>query len=504
MNTFLKKLPMLRDSVQVSTIENGIQLTDVETGFAVEFGQPYMQELIYKGDKLRELGRQLKEMGLTSDSKDIDKIRKLQRSILDANNLPLVERLQERLLNITNQVPFFSEKKSTYDPQAINSIEDFSKLPFMRKSNIRENFPTGLLPKNIDLATGLKDGSLIFVGTSGSTEERLQIISNSKISRLPFGSDDLFNLSIGGEQPRTAILTTPICSGTECTIGKVSFEARLSKYSPDLYLQTTSDPFSIQPKLLESFCNDITKFKPLILAADPIYLQCIIRRAAELSITLPPIDIIQHGFEFGPKTALRDLSRAFKVPIFNDYGASEENRLAVQCHKGSLHVRADVVYFEIVNSAGQCAPGEVGSVAITTFDTVVPLVRYLIGDIAEWTGKVCDCGFSSWPTIYLHGRYKDMIYSNKRWVSTLDIDRAIGAPAWLDFYRVIQHEKDLYEVNVIPALGASANFPDITERLGSYINSNNIKFKEVTRFDLLPSMKIGLVENKLGGAPELL
>ncbi len=504
MNTQLKNLPKLRKSIDVSKIEDGFQLTDLKTGFAVELDYAYLQEINNCDQKYKELECKLKEMGLTLDAHDLSEIRKLQRKILDKSSSSLLERLRERLSDITSKVPFFSKRKLDYDPKSINSIEDFSKIPFMRKKNLRENFPTDLIPNDMDIAGGLNHGSLVLVSTSGSTDERLQVIANSKIDRLPFGSDDLFNFPIGGEQPRTAILTTPICSGTECTIGDTSFEKRLSKYSPDLYLQTTKDPFAIRQELLDSFCEDMIRFKPAILAADPIYLQCIIRKANELNIKLPHVDIIQHGFEFGPQTALQDLKNAFKIPVFNDYGASEENRIAVQCHQGALHVRADILYFEIVNSSGPCAPGEIGSVAITTFDTVMPLVRYLIGDIAEWTGKSCNCAFSSWPTIYLHGRHKDMIHADDRWISTLDIDLSIGAPEWLDFYRLTQYAQNSYEIKVIPALGASVDFLDLADRLSIYLNPKNIYFKEVTRLDPLPSMKIGLVENKLGGAPELL
>jgi hypothetical protein len=63
---------------------------------------------------------------------------------------------------------------------------------------------------------------------------------------------------------------------------------------------------------------------------------------------------------------------------------------------------------------------------------------------------------------------------------------------------------NFYEVKIIPALGESANFLDISDKLSFYIDPKNISFKEVSRLDTLPSMKIGLIENKLGGAPEFL
>jgi phenylacetate-CoA ligase len=171
-------------------------------------------------------------------------------------------------------------------------------------------------------------------------------------------------------------------------------------------LNSTDDPFAIQRWLLDSFCEEMERFEPQILLADPIYLQCLIRGANQLGVKLPRVPFVQYGFEFGHRAAVRDIKREFEVPALNDYGASEENRLALQCHQGSLHVRADAVHFEILNAAGPCPPGVIGAVAITTFDSLTPLVRYLIGDAAAWVGKKCDCAFSDWPTIELHGRLK--------------------------------------------------------------------------------------------------
>lgn len=212
--------------------------------------------------------------------------------------------------------------------------------------------------------------------------------------------------------------------------------------------------------------------------------------------------MVQYGFEFGHQAAIRDIKSTFKVPVLNDYGASEENRLALQCCYGSLHIRADTVYVEIIGKSGPCPPGVVGAIAITIFDTLTPLVRYLIGDAACWTGNTCKCAFSHWPTIELHGRLKDMMRSKNRWVSTLDIDSAIGSPSWLDFYRIIEKEENKYEVHVIPGLGFNVDFKDMGERLSKYINPQNIVFKEATRFSPLRSMKIGLTQTNLNGAPE--
>lgn len=41
--------------------------------------------------------------------------------------------------------------------------------------------------------------------------------------------------------------------------------------SPDLYINSTNAPFSMDKSLIDSFCEDIEKFQPKILAVNPIY-----------------------------------------------------------------------------------------------------------------------------------------------------------------------------------------------------------------------------------------
>jgi phenylacetate-CoA ligase len=96
-----------------------------------------------------------------------------------------------------------------------------------------------------------------------------------------------------------------------------------------------------------------------------------------------------------------------------------------------------------------------------------------------------------------------MMRVGERWVSTLDIDKAIGAPEWLDFYRIIQHGPERFEAQMIPALGAMPDFEDLAERLSPLLDPRHLEFRVVSRFDPLKSMKIGLTETRLGGAPEI-
>jgi phenylacetate-CoA ligase len=493
----------LRPSVETSLLLHGVQLTDAETGFAVELSDTQLAMMNGQGVESDRLWARLDDLGLTDGQSDLAAIRSAQREALARSAPPLLRRLRERLAEVCETVPYFRQRSGLYRPGALASLDEFASLPFMHKSDLRRNFPNGLIPVGIDVASGLRDGSLAIIATSGSTEDRIQVVARTVIDRLPFGCDDLFGVPIGGKQPRTAFFTAPACSTGGCSSATAPFEQRRSRYVPDLILCPTEDPFDIRRPLVDSFCQDVERFRPTILHVDPIYLQCLVRQAGLDGVTLPRVPLVLTGYEFGHRAALRDLRRAFGAPVLNDYGASEENRLAIECHRGSLHVRADVIHLEIVNSTGRCPPGVVGAVAITTFDSLTPLVRYLIGDAAAWTGRTCDCAFADWPTIELHGRLKDALRARGQWVTTLDVDIAIDAPEWLAVYRITQLEPSRFLAQVIPAAGMEVDFRDLALRLEQLLDPDDVRFEAVTRLDPLRSMKIGLTQSRLDGAPEL-
>lgn len=497
-------LQLIREKIDVQVNNELICLKDPETGFAVELQGDYFNKFYANPEKEKDFWNTLRSLGFTQGSDCTKSNRQNQREFLLFSYPDIVERLRERISLACEEVPFFKQRISLYEKFINGSMDDFQTLPFMRKEDIRNSFPRGLLPEHIDIKKGIEDGSLTIMSTSGSTADRLQIVVNTEIDRLPFGSDDLFNINIGGEQPKTALFTTPICSGTECRVGISSYEERLCKNVPEIFLNSPLNPFDLSAEFIKGFVDDIIRFSPKILAADPMYLLCVVRKAEELGIQLPKVDLIQKGFEFGHAIATKRISQHFKTPVLDDYGASEENRIAIQCHHGKLHVRSDVLHMEIIKQSGPCKVGEVGAVAITTFDSITPLIRYLIGDIAEWTGETCQCQYSKWPTIRVHGRAKDMFKIDSKWISTLQIDDLIGEPNWLDFYQVLETKTGRYQVSVIPRQGFQVDRNDLIERLSPIIPESLIDIKVESQFSLLQSMKIGVTRTELGGAPELL
>src|SRR5207253_3195199 len=90
----------LRRSVEISPLAEGVQLTDRETGFAVEVEPRYVPLLKGTGEDEDSFWSKLADMGLVDAGLDLAAVRSRQRRLLLENQPPLLERLRSRLHDI--------------------------------------------------------------------------------------------------------------------------------------------------------------------------------------------------------------------------------------------------------------------------------------------------------------------------------------------------------------------------------------------------------------------
>jgi phenylacetate-CoA ligase len=106
------------------------------------------------------------------------------------------------------------------------------------------------------------------------------------------------------------------------------------------------------------------------------------------------------------------LKQAFRCPIVNEYGTTENGIVAFECKKGKLHLLTHNVYVEFENpETNQPAkPGELGEVIITELHSyAMPFIRYKVGDLARPSDETCDCGLELPVISEVVGRVSDLI-----------------------------------------------------------------------------------------------
>ncbi len=108
-----------------------------------------------------------------------------------------------------------------------------------------------------------------------------------------------------------------------------------------------------------------------------------------------------------------DLERVFGADkVYNRYGCREVGLIAHECPEhGGLHVNIDDLVVEVVDERGEpVEPGQVGRVLVSSLHgSAMPLIRYELGDLAEWATQPCSCGDKSPLLSRIAGRRSDTI-----------------------------------------------------------------------------------------------
>lgn len=88
------------------------------------------------------------------------------------------------------------------------------------------------------------------------------------------------------------------------------------------------------------------------------------------------------------------IEEVFHCPAVSLYGTSETGIAGWECREHRMHFELDAVVPEVVDDRGSpVAPGETGGLLLTSLkSTVMPIIRYDTGDMAQLPARPCPCG----------------------------------------------------------------------------------------------------------------
>jgi phenylacetate-coenzyme A ligase PaaK-like adenylate-forming protein len=137
------------------------------------------------------------------------------------------------------------------------------------------------------------------------------------------------------------------------------------------------------------------------------------------------------------------------------YGTVDGGPLGYQCGDclGSVHhIHSDHQFIEIVDPAtGRPVPeGEPGDLLVTNLNrTVMPLIRFRMGDTARWVPGLCACGRTT-PRLELLGRSDDMLIVANSNVEYTQILTALSAvPALSSSLQMVADREDRRDALII-------------------------------------------------------
>ena len=308
-----------------------------------------------------------------------------------------LEMILKQFETLKERSPFYANKFADYDLSEIKTLEDFQRLPFTEKGDLRDAYPLGLAAVPTEQIVRIHSSS----GTTGTP-----VI-------IPYTQKDVDDWAIqfarcyeyAGITPSDRIHITPgyglWTAGIGFQLGAEKLGAMAVPMGPgntDKQLQMMQD--------LESTVLCATSSYALLLAEE------IAKRGIKDSIKLRKGVI---GSErWGEKMRAR-IANELGVELYDIYGLTEVYGpgIGINCKADSaMHIWADYVFVEIVDpKTGEPVPdGEPGEIVLTTLQKEgAPLIRFRTHDLSRIVPGECECG-SHHPRIdIITGRTDDMV-----------------------------------------------------------------------------------------------
>lgn len=357
--------------------------------------------------------------------------------------------------------------------QDIGKIEDLGRIPPTEKKHYRRNFPAGVLASDYSM----NSLELHRVQSSGTTGERLVTMEVG----LVYLQRALESLSVNPElsglltaRPRKHVrYAAPNCSDVECANPNSAMKDRLLK-DGTLVLSVYHDLLTTPERLLEMNVQEIEIYRPQMYYVDPTHLAFLLRYMRQKNIEPYKASVLS-SYTLCTQTAKRQIreSLGYGVPFLEAFAMSELGWFAVECPCGRVHLNNRSFFMELLTQGRPAVPGEWGELYITTLDNgCTPHIRYRTGDIFSWSAEPCPCG-SPFPVVRIEGRLRHFVFRGGQAVlSPRGLDDLVGAPDWLDLYKLEQADEDDFVFTFVAnekyePKAESALERDLRNRLGS-------------------------------------
>jgi phenylacetate-CoA ligase len=312
-----------------------------------------------------------------------------------------LERLRSIAARVSARVPFYREafERAQVGPGDLRSLDDLRRLPFTRKTDLRDHYPFGLFA--VPLAQVLR------VHASSGTTGRPTVVGYTRADLAVWAEVCARCLAASGAQPGDVFHNA---------YGYGLFTGGLGMHYGAELMGLVVVPVSggnteRQLRLIEDF-------RPRVIACTPSYMLTLAEAAAARGIDPRgwALRAAVLGAEPWTEAMRRQIERALPLKAVNIYGLSEVigpgvSNECVEAQRGS-HVFEDHFLVEAVDpqSGDPVAAGEVGELVFTTLTKeALPVIRYRTGDLASLDPSPCLCGRTHVRMSLVVGRTDDML-----------------------------------------------------------------------------------------------
>ena len=326
-------------------------------------GIPAIKNFIFDPGRLR-----------TSTPKDIERYR---------------DKAFKKIVKYAYTVPLYHDKykKAGIHPSDIKGMQDVTKLPFITKKDITNNYPNNIIP------TTCNTKNVKTIGTSGSSGKPITIYTDfytlSKVSMCNLRT--IMELGLNWRKTKYA------------HIGNFSAN-HPDSVAQDLFLKKTSFLFSSSNLVnmnaydpIEETLKKLDRAQPDIIISYPATLHHLaFLKKKGYGRHIHPKILLTGGSVLDEYTK-QYVEDAFECKVYNIYSSTESGaEISFECVEGTWHINYDFFHVEAIDeNMDVVSPDERGLIVLTRlFGRGTPIIRYT--GMKDWISISqtynCNCG----------------------------------------------------------------------------------------------------------------
>lgn len=307
-----------------------------------------------------------------------------------------LKRLKETVTR-TQNIGFYQKMfaEAGIRPEDIKTLDDLSKIPFTKKSDLRGGYPFGFLavPMNrinrIHTTSGTTGKPTVVAYTKNDLNSWSELIARN-LTMVGLREGDMFQNA----------------SNYSLFTGGLGFHYGAEKIGCAVVPAGVGNT-KRQIEMIQDFGVNA-------IHCTPSYAMHLTEVAEDMHANLESLRIGVFGAEAWSENMRRDLENRLNIKAYDSYGMSElfGPGVAFECpEQDGLHIWHDCYIVEIIDpkTGETLGPGEKGEMVVTPLvKEAMPLLRYRTGDITMLMEDDCPCGRGQ-KIARLFGRSDDML-----------------------------------------------------------------------------------------------
>ena len=296
-----------------------------------------------------------------------------------------------RIIKYAYSVPLYHRKykEAGINIDDIKGIKDISKLPFITKKELVDNFPDGIIPPNYN------KNKAYTVSTSGSTGKPVNLYLDFSVFSEGVGASlrNFHSYNLNWRKSRYANIGN-------FTPGKADDVANQAFFSKARFAYSSKNHISLNAfEPIKDVMRKLDDFKPDAILTYPVtYQHLAYLKKKGFGKNVNPKALLVSGYLLDEYTRSY-VEEAFGCKMYNGYGAAEtssEAAVAYECTKKTWHINYDFYHVETIDENMEIVgPGKIGHIVVTRlFGKATPLIRYT--GLDDWVTltdyKQCGCG----------------------------------------------------------------------------------------------------------------